>query len=74
MKVQQWNQEVLEFFAPLYLEEMSPEKASMNLSKIEEFRDDIQVSQIEAIAELAESLPAAAEKGFRKAAGCAEEK
>ena len=72
MKVQQWNQEVLEFLATLHLDEMSEEKASMNLSKIEEFRDDIQVSQLEAIAELAESLPA--EKGVKKAAVDAEKK
>lgn len=44
----------------------------MNLSKIEEFHDNIQVSQLEAIAELAESLPA--DKGVKKAAVDAEKK
>ena len=71
-KVQQWNQEVLEFLAALHLEEMSEEMASMNLSNIENFHDDVQASQLEAIAELAESLPA--EKGVKKAAEAAEKK
>lgn len=51
---------------------MSAEEVSTNISKIEEFHQDIQVSQLDTIGELAESLPA--EKGFKKTADSMEEK
>ena len=66
-KVQQWNQDVLEFLATLYLEDMSEEDASVNLSKIEGFTDGVEVSQLTTIAELANSLPP--EKHFKKTVG-----
>ena len=72
-QVQQWNQDVLEFLATLYLEDMSEEDASANLSKIEGFTSDgIEESQLATIAELASSLPS--EKHFKKTAGNLKEK
>ena len=71
-KVQQWNQDVLEFLATLYLEDMSEEDASANLSKIEGFTDSFEVSQLTTIAEIANSLPP--EKHFKKTAGNLKEK
>ena len=55
---------MLEYLATLYLEEMSHDEASVNLSKIEDFSDDIEQSQLDTIAELATSLPA--ERQFYK--------
>lgn len=72
MKVQKWKDEVLEFLASLYLEEMSQEEASASFSKIEDFDDDIQDSQLETIAKLANSLPT--EKHFKKVAENVKEK
>ena len=71
-KVQQWNQDVLEFLATLYLEDVSEEDFSANLSKIEEFSDSIEVSQLTTITELANLLPV--EKKFKKTAGTVKEK
>ena len=71
-KVQQWNQDVLEFLATLYLEDMSEEDASANLSKIEEFTDSFEESQLTTISELVNSLPP--EKHFKKTARTLEEK
>ena len=63
---------MLEFLATLYLEEMSEEEASANLSRIEDFHDDVQESQLKTIDQLANSLPA--DRNFKKHAGTAEEK
>ena len=63
---------MLEFLATLYLEDMSEEDASANLSKIEGFTDSIEVSQLTTITELANSLPP--EKKFKKTAGNLKEK
>ena len=63
---------MLEFLATLYLEEMSEEEASANLSKIEDFHTDVQETQLKTINELANSLPE--ERNFKKQAGNAEEK
>lgn len=72
MQIQQWKDEVLEFLASLYLEDMSQEEASANLRKIEDFQDDIEESQLDTVTELANSLPA--EKRFKKVAKNVKEK
>ena len=71
-QVQQWNQDVLEFLATLYLEDMSEEDASTNLSKIEGFADGIEELQLTTVTELANSLPP--EKHFKKTAQNLKEK
>ena len=72
LQIQQWKDEVLEFLASLYLEEMSHEEASTNLRKIEEYQDDVEDSQLDTVTELANSLPA--EKHFKKVTKTLKEK
>ena len=63
---------MLEFLATLYLEDMSEEDATANLSKIEGFADSVEESQLTTLAELASSLTP--EKKFKRTAGSLKEK
>ena len=72
IKVQQWKDEVLEYLASLYLEDMSEEEASTSLKKIEEFQEEAEATQMDTITELANSLPV--EKHFKKVEGNVKEK
>ena len=72
MQIQQWNDEVLEFLASLYLEDMSEEEALANLRKIEDFEDDVEDGKLDTVTELANSLPT--EKRFKKVVKTLKEK
>ena len=63
---------MLKFLATLYLEDMSKEDATATLSKIDEFTDSIEESQLTTITELANSLPPG--KHFKKTATTLDEK
>ena len=64
---------MLEFLATLYLEDMSEEDTSATLSKIDDFTDSVESSQLTTISELANSLPAEKQL-FKKTSATVKEK
>ena len=66
MKVQQWNQDVLEFLAQQPYEEPTQKVAIQLLADIDGFLGRIQPSQIATMTELSNALPK--EKQFKKQA------